>query len=581
MPEQKLTIAIVAKNLAKGVLSALDKTLGQGAKSARGLESGLGGSLLKANLLSSAITGGIGAGLSAVQNLVGGVSSAIGSAADSQQQLLAATASFSAVSGRTFQEASRFISEFEKDLVKSVASLPGATSGYLMLSRAIADELVPAFKSLDGTLDEEGLSRSLGSITANAGLLGAAAGLQGSDTGLAVQRVFGGASTAELRQLAFFERNPALLRELEESLAEAGAKSFRELDPASISKILEDSLALFATPELKRQMANSFGGLVEGFRSLLFDDKAGIFGFLRDLDPNQIGDQTLLNRFTETTRLLIGEGGILDQIGSAASRLLGGRDPLVIVDNALAGFNQLLEDFELGNLRETLGTFFTEGLPDLINVGVDNALGFIRDFDWANAGKVWADVVGNLWSGTITFIRNIDWSDILSTISLGITGVRDFLLNYWAETLRKMLDAAGKAARELIFPTDFRAANVDDFLPGSPVARTATPVVRGRYQGIQPGDGGILGGIISELANKPKSSELVIANTSEAILRPNQALNVVSNAMAAGASAGGRNGPITINVNASFNRGNLDDEFNEFMMRFERMVLDSIAGNLT
>ena len=575
MASQDLTIRVILRNLAKSGLLGLDKSLGGLSKSAKGVEKGLGGSLLKANLLSSAITSGIGAGLSAVQNLVGGVSSAIGTAANSQQELLAATASFSAVAGRSFQESSRFISEFETNLAKSVASLPGATSGYIQLSRSIADELIPAFTNLRGELDEQGLSRTLGNISANAGLLGSAAGLQGSDSALAIQRAIGGASTAELRQLAFFERNPALLRKLEESLAEVGAKSFKELDPASVVKIVENSLAQFATPELKRESAKSFNGLIEGLRSQLFDPQVGVFGFLRDLDPALAGSQTLLDRFTQTTRLLIGSGGVLDSIGSAGSRLLGGRDPLVIVDNALAGFNEFLEGFQLSDMRETLGTFFTEGLPDLINQGVDGALAAIREFDWAAAGKAWADVVGDLWSGTITFIRNIDWVDAWRTIELGISGFRDFMLNYFKETTRKMLDAAGRAARELIFPTGFEAANPDDFIAGSPVARAAaTPrgFAKGGYLGaMNP----VLGSVVREIIQSPRGAQPLLANSTEMILTAPQAERL------AGAAAG--RGPIGITVNPVFNINgatNPEQVAREVLAILDRMVSDRIAGSL-
>lgn len=575
MTTQDLRIRIILENLAKSGLLGLDKSLGGLSKSAKGVERGLGASFLKANLLSSAITGGVGAGLSAVQNLVGGVTNAIGTAANSQQELLAATASFSAISGRSFQESSRFINEFETSLARSVASLPGATSGYIQLSRSIADELIPAFTNLRGELDEQGLSRALSSISANAGLLGSAAGLQGSDSALAIQRAIGGASTAELRQLAFFERNPALLRELEESLAEAGAKSFRELDPASVVKIVEDSLALFATPELKRESAKSFNGLIEGLRSQLFDPQVGIFGFLRDLDPELAGNQTLLDRFTETMRLLIGSGGVLDSIGNAGSRLLGGRDPLLVIDNALAGFNELLEDFELGDMREILGSFFTEGLPDLINMGVDNALNFVRDFDWAAAGEAWADVVGDLWTGTITFIRNIDWIDAWRTIELGISGFRDFLLNYFKETTQKMLDAAGRAARELIFPTGFEAANPDSFIAGSPVARAAaTPrgFAKGGYLGaMNP----VLGSVVQEIIEAPRGARPLLANSSEMILTAPQAERL------AGAAAG--RGPISFRINPVFNINgatNPEQVAQEVLTILDRIVSDRIAGNL-
>ena len=73
MASQDLKIRVILQNLAKSGLMGLDKSLGGLSKSAKGVERGLGGSILKANLLSSAITGGVGVAM----NAVGGAASSL------------------------------------------------------------------------------------------------------------------------------------------------------------------------------------------------------------------------------------------------------------------------------------------------------------------------------------------------------------------------------------------------------------------------------------------------------------------------------------------------------------------------
>ena len=619
MAEQTLSIRIIAKNLAKGVLDGLDKTLGRGAASASKVQSGLGGSVLKANLLSAAISGGVSVALGAAGTAAGFLSSKFSEAADAQTSLLAATASFGAVAGRSFEDSQRFLTEFETELAKTVSALPGATSGYIELSRAIADEVVPAFIGLDGVLNEQGLQNSLSSISSNAGLLGSAAGVRGTDSALAIQRAIGGGSISELRQLAFFERNPALLKTMEKALADAGVKSFKELDPSSVVKIVDESLSKFATPELKERAATSINGLIENLQSTLFDPTSGIFGLNRDIDANQEGVQSVLGRFNKTLSILIGENGILAKIGTSLSGLIGGEDPLVIVDRGLKSFNHFLTkinglmnrfqsvgDFSIGASIESLFGDFSPSA--FINRMLTSARSALSNIDGQELGKAWGESVSQLVFSTARFIRNIDWGSVLGIIQELSTGFRDFILSYFKEMAETLLEATIQASINLmnslkdsilgLFEAlserlkntigvsggellQVVAGGLTGGVPGvvAGVARAGANRLA-RYSGIQQGDAGLMGGILMELANKPRRSDLVVANTSEAIMRPDQIMNVVQNSYNAGANtAPAERSPIALTVNIGNVHGG-QEVVSEVMRALDSALSDRLAGTL-
>lgn len=617
MVDQKLNILITAKNLAKGVLSGLDKSLGSGAKSAEKLQGGLGGSILKANLLSSAITGGVGLALNAAGSAVNGLRNTLLEAADLQQQQLASVGSFAAVVGKDFEDAEAIIGKFEQTLAKNVAALPGATQGYIDLARAISDEVGAAFTGLNGQLNEQGFRRSLEAISTRAGVLGASSGLRGADTALGVQRALTGASASELRQLSLFERNPALLRLLDEGVSGAGAQSLRQLDPASRVKILEDALGEIVSPELIRRSSQSFQGQLEGFMSNLFDPTTGVFGLLRDLDPNIEGSQNIVSRATKTLDLLLSPNGIFDRLGSLASGLLGGRDPLTVLDSGIASLNSFLEGFKI----PTLANLSDFSLSEFLNNAVDSATEFLGNVDFYELGQQWGETISLLGKNTIHFLKNIEWGDVIGGLKTISDSFKEFLIGYFAEVSFNLIEATGRAINDAIgairrgiegifsnISTTIEntfGLSLGDLLSIVQGALTGgvggaigaagrvlagevtggggaspTPVVRGRYQGIQPGDAGLLGGIISELAQKPKRSDLVIANTSEAILRPNQAQNLIINSMSAGAGSGGRSAP-NITMNVSFAAGTLQEQAEQVIQLIERQIAQAVSGNLT
>jgi hypothetical protein len=72
-----------------------------------------------------------------------------------------------------------------------------------------------------------------------------------------------------------------------------------------------------------------------------------------------------------------------------------------------------------------------------------------------------------------------------------------------------------------------------------------------KYRGYIPASDGLLSALSTEMTRKPKGSDIVIANSTEAILTPAMLRNLVS-----GSAAVGRSGGNTINQNFNFQLSN-------------------------
>jgi hypothetical protein len=94
--------------------------------------------------------------------------------------------------------------------------------------------------------------------------------------------------------------------------------------------------------------------------------------------------------------------------------------------------------------------------------------------------------------------------------------------------------------------------------PGGRGAVNPTPfagVIRANYAGMDTSQ--VMGAIGGELANMPYGSDLVVGNSSEIMMKPNQAANLVSSSVRAGVQGSGSVtvSGITINVNGANKSG--------------------------
>ena len=304
--------------------------------------------------VNQAISGTLGTLPGQITQTLGGVLSGGGGlqqAISLQTEQNTAVSTLASLTGSTIPAASASIEKLNSSLAKSAAALPGQTEDYKSLARVLSDNLIPAFKSADGSFDDAGFVTNLSGLAESYGAITASSTKDTGNTSLALTRALGGASSSQLRQFAFFEQNPVALSQMESRLAEVGAESLADLTVKSRVNLLLEVGETILTPEAKAQAENSVDGLLEALRSSLFDPSEGIFGLRRDLDKEVEGVQSVFDSFNAALKGLVSQNG--DDLGlvfrlfdSAQRAGLELGDPLIGRKNALDAIASSIESLK-------------------------------------------------------------------------------------------------------------------------------------------------------------------------------------------------------------------------------------------
>ncbi|UKO99361.1 hypothetical protein [Nostoc sp. UHCC 0870] len=437
-----------------------------------GLTKSLGRATLGANLMTSAIT----TGLNSIGSLLTGIGGKLNDAMDIQQENISTAGTLMKLVGLNFKDATSFIDEFSNTMSKVAASLPGATSDYVNLGKGIMDNLVPAFKALDGSFDQEAYKEALNSISKDAGFLAATSKVDTSLASLGISKFLGGASTASLTKLKFFEANPATLAFIEQEAQKLG-KSVEDLTARERVEVLKRALKV--PDEVIKASTTSISGLIEGFKSTLLDPQTGVFGLMKDLS-NDEGTQSAFTALNDGLIGILGEDGLLNTVGVSLRRLgisLG--DPMVTLRNGILGFNKRVEEinnflksfnnsvifnvngeeklrelfskiFNFEGLGTKLAAFTNQGLDFLGNLDWGSVFGFVGTklaelfneifrfiikLDFVKIGDVILKALGGLFIGLGKFLSNLDWGALLLTLGkligyalLGVVAVATAML---------------------------------------------------------------------------------------------------------------------------------------------------------
>ena len=301
-------------------------------------------SITKAILVSDFIKFGLRKGVdAALGTLPGQISSVVGNTLQGgglqesiniQLETNTAVSTLSALTNLDIEGAAKQIEGLNQRLAASAAALPGDTQNYKQLATVISDNLVGAFKDVNGVLDEAGYTDALASLSESFGALTATSTKDINNTSLALTRALGGASASQLRQFAFFEQNANALNQISNQLARTGVESLADLTIEGRVKLLEAVGQTLITSDFKGLAENSVDGLLQSFRSALFDPSTGVFGINRDLDQQLEGTQSVFSSFNEVLRGLVGQSsddmGLLFRLADSAQRAgLNVGDPLV------------------------------------------------------------------------------------------------------------------------------------------------------------------------------------------------------------------------------------------------------------
>ena len=453
-----LFIKIAAQDFASGPIKQLGQQIrgtfgGVSEQVNKGVSESLTGAVFKANLLTQGFNFAIGKAQEAAQSITG----AINDANQLQLEQINAATTFASLTGKSYEEAVSVIENLNNRLAKSAATLPGATQEYKNLATTIQDNVLEAFKGVNGEVDLQGFEDTVAGISESFGALTAASTKQVGNTAMGLTKALGGASVAELRANMFFEQNPVILNEIEKRLQQLGVATLRDLDIKTRVKLIEEVGKKFITEDFKKQASESVDGLIQGFKSVLFDPSGGIFGVMRDLDDQMKGTQSAFSAYNEVIKSLIGEEGLFGTKGpiAALGTVLGANalDPMKALQGAFNRINtgiQAVSDFvfnfaalienganlrdvvisNLGNIRDNVAGFFGNLLTNAAG-GLSKLLtGAATFLDQAPIGELLASI----FNGLTTALAGLDMSGITSQVGKILAG----LINVLGKFLEKV-----------------------------------------------------------------------------------------------------------------------------------------------
>ena len=301
--------------------------------------------------LKKAVEGALGTLPGQVSQVIAGTLSGgsnLGQGIQLQLETNTAVSTLAALTNLDIGGAADQIDALNKRLAASAAALPGETQEYKNLANVLSDNLIGAFKGIDGTLDTSGYIDSLSSLSESFGAITASTTKDTGNTALALTRALGGATESQLRQFAFFEQAPTALSAISSKLAQTGVESLADLTIEGRVKLLEAVGNTLITDDFKKLAENSVDGLLQSFRSSLFDPTTGILGLNRDLDSGLKGTQSVFTSFNEVLRGLIGQSsddmGLLFRIADSAKKAgLNIGDPLANQKRILDAIAQSIE----------------------------------------------------------------------------------------------------------------------------------------------------------------------------------------------------------------------------------------------
>lgn len=419
------------------------------------LDNGLTKSLGRATLGANLMTGAITAGLQAVGNLASKSISLFKEAATTQTSIISTAGNVMKLTGLNFKQATSFVEDFQSEMAKVAATLPGMASEFADFGRGILDDVLPAFTGLDGKLDSIERKAALSSVkdlSTYGTLLAKSAGMDA--TAASSQAAFflsGTRSMNQLKKLDLYEKNTTFRNELERIL--------NGRDPKDLSKEERFKAFLQAArldPEVLKGLSESVEGVFGLVNDKIFGLETGIFGFMRDLDSQTEGKQTALSSINQSLLALFGPGGLFENLDISLRKLgisLG--DPMLALKNGADSFtrnikniNEFFKDFndtnDISFLKSNLSSIFNlEGLGNKLAAFTNRGLDFLGTLDWGSVfgfvgtklaelfneifrfiikldfvkiGDVILKALGGLFIGLGKFLSNLDWGALLLTL---------------------------------------------------------------------------------------------------------------------------------------------------------------------
>jgi len=423
MASNEVEISLIVKDLAS--------------KAFQGLGGEIRENVLNANLLSAAIT----SGMRLAGDAVSSFTDKIKESADLQLSNASVAGTFSALTSQSFDKGAEFAGRMNEQISKLAAALPGTNAEYRAIASQITSNVLPAFKDLNGVLDQKGFETGLLNITKNLGVLSTASRTTSANTALFVNRFLSGDADGRLKILEFSQNNPAFLALVDKYMKESGTK-LSDYSRKGREALLEKVTQQLVTPEVIKAASGSVSGLIESLKANLFDATTGLFGLSRDLDLKKSGEQSAFTALNESLSLLIGDDGLFNTIAKTLTNLgISFGDPMVALRNSILGFNEdivTITSFFKGlnstNIDSAIGQFVNQiGEWTIGFLNVNALVSFADTIDWTSIFKSLGIVLANIVNTLSTVIAGIDYGQLtvlIGKILVGMfLGVGQFLSN--------------------------------------------------------------------------------------------------------------------------------------------------------
>lgn len=414
--------------------------------------------MIAGQLMGTAITSAMGA----AQAAVSGFTDALGTAINIQQDNISIAGDLSKITNLNFDQASESVERFSAEMATIAGALPGTTQDFVDVGKALMDEVAEPFTNLEGILDQGGFEKKLKELSTGVGLYTAKIGMSAEQAGSQVSKFLGGNATfTELKQLDFFQNNKAVSKIIGDYLKEEG-KDLKELTSKERLDLL--SKAVEVSAETIEASKNSVSGLMEGFKSSLFDPSTGIFGMMRDFDPDTEGSQSAFSSFQKVMASLLGETGTIAK-GAAILQGLGlDGDPMQALASGFDWIDSRIKSFNtfLNSIRAKLDTGRELALD--FNIGeflakqANKFMGLFDSIDIDRVGLLIGAGIGFAVNNLVAYLKALDLFAAAAlfgkVLLIGITALGASLAAIeWWEVGIVLLKAGGVAIAALAATT--------------------------------------------------------------------------------------------------------------------------------
>lgn len=329
----------------------------------------------------------------------------------------------------------------EVDNLMSASNLGRAAGGGLAGGQALQKQLSQALLAQSGGLIDTSVSKSFANTFADDVINAFGSGLSSINmtaemaNNLATLATIGGAEQGQLKDVVIdfvsgaltnatldnrdVLNNTGLTRILKQELEKSG-KALENLNPSERIALLDKALKTALPVDLMQELSNTAQGQMAILKNRLFGEQ-GLFSVMRDVFPDQGGEQTVFSQFKRSLGLLFNSDGVFAQLGRILEASGISTDLMRTIFNGWERLNQFLLNtreflFRIRDFDQLLGELggFT-GIGQELAAKVNEAIASID-------ARAVGEAIGNVLNGIGGFLRGLDWGLIARQFGIGLAG---------------------------------------------------------------------------------------------------------------------------------------------------------------